>query len=104
MEVKKQTALSGLGQEGGFFELRVIFWSEQMNCFIGVLRDDGKDVFEVLKRIYSVEFAGLGNGVEDRSAISDILASDKEPVFFADGGGTDGVFDQVVVDLDSGIF
>lgn len=30
--------------------------------------------------------------------------ADKEPVFLADGGGTDGIFDQVIVDFQAAVF
>lgn len=44
--------------------------------------------------------AGDGQRVDDRGAVTGVTASDKEPVLLAQSAGTDGIFDEVVVDLD----
>jgi hypothetical protein len=47
--------------------------------------------------------AALDDGVEDGSALAGVGGSNEQPVLFAKGCGADGVFHQVVVDLDASI-
>jgi len=47
--------------------------------------------------------AGFQQGVVDRAGLSDIGTIEEEPVLFPDGGGSNGIFDEVVVDLHFGV-
>src|ERR1043165_1257975 len=57
-----------------------------------------EDITEVKVRIDTVALAGDDDGVDDRRALSGVGVADEEPVFLSDGGGADGVFDEVVVE------
>lgn len=59
----------------------------------------GEHVAQVGERVYASAAAAFDDGVEDGSALPGVGGSDEHPVFLADGGGADGVFDEVVVDL-----
>ena len=43
--------------------------------------------------------AGFYDGVEDGAFLSRLGCPDEEPVLFSDGGRTNGIFNEVVVDL-----
>ena len=43
--------------------------------------------------------AAFDHGVDDGAALAGLGFADEEPVFLADGGGANGVFHQVVIDL-----
>ncbi len=47
--------------------------------------------------------AVFDDGVEDGSALARIGVAHEEPVLFANGGGSDGVLHQVVVDFDASV-
>ena len=47
--------------------------------------------------------AAFDQRVNDRPALASSGFAHEEPVLFADGGGADRVFNQVVVDLDTAI-
>ena len=48
--------------------------------------------------------AAFDERVEDRPALARTGVTDKEPVLLADRRRADGVFHEVVVDLDSAVF
>jgi hypothetical protein len=54
-------------------------------------------------RVDAVAAAALHDGVEDGCALARLGGSNEQPVLLADGGGADGVFHKVVVDLDAAI-
>ena len=63
----------------------------------------GEDVFEVVTRIDAEAVAVLDEGVEDGGFFASVFATNEEPVLGSELGGTDGVFDEVVVDLDAAV-
>src|SRR5277367_338347 len=71
---------------------------------VGHFGQTGEDVAEIGVGIDAAAAAGLDNAVDDRAALSGSGFADEEPVFLANGGGSNGVFDEVVVDLQSAIF
>src|SRR5580658_8628636 len=64
----------------------------------------GQHVFEVSVGIDVAPPAAFDEGVDDGASLTGSGFSDKEPVLFSHGGGPNGVFDQVVVDLQTAIF
>src|SRR5438874_10066686 len=64
----------------------------------------GQDVGEVILRIDAATAATDENGVNYSAAPAGIGVSDEEPASAADGGGTNGIFDQVIVDFESAVF
>lgn len=70
---------------------------------VGGVGEFFQSFFEVGVGIYVMASTRLDDGVEDGAAVSGISISEEEPVLFSDGGGADGVFHQVVVDLNSTI-
>ena len=58
-----------------------------------------EDVPKVLEGIDLPAAARFDDGVDQGAAVAGIGFPDEEPVLLADGGGTDRVFDEVVIDL-----
>ena len=52
----------------------------------------------------SVTAAAFDDRVNDRAAFSGIGVTEKEPVLLAQSGGADCIFNQISIDLDSGLF
>ena len=63
----------------------------------------GEDVFEVVPRIDVEATAVFDKGVNDGGFLAGVLGSDEEPVPGPELGGADGVFNEVVVDLDAAV-
>ncbi len=63
----------------------------------------GEDVAQIGIRIEATLAATLDDGVEDGAAFAGLGFADEEPVLFAEGGGADGVFYQVLIDLDAAV-
>src|ERR1700728_2680856 len=59
-----------------------------------------EDVTQVGEGIDSATAATFDDSVEDGAAFAGLGFADEQPVFLAEGGGTDGVFHQVLVNLD----
>ncbi len=59
-----------------------------------------KRPLEVGEGICPVAADLLDEGVEDRAAPAGVLAADEHPVLVSKFGGTDGIFGEVVVELD----
>ena len=53
------------------------------------------------RRRQAAAAAAFDDGVEDGTAFAGLGFAEEQPVFLAQGGGTNGVFDQVVVDLEA---
>lgn len=66
---------------------------------VGQRRKAGEDVPEVGIGIEATAAAAFDDGVEDGAAVARGVRPDEEPVLFAQGGGPDRIFDEVVVDL-----
>ncbi len=64
----------------------------------------GEDFAQVGLRVDSSTAAGFDDRKEDGAALFGFGLADEQPVFLADGSWPDGVFDGVVVDLDSAVF
>ena len=56
-------------------------------------------VFEVGVRFHTVAPAVFEQSVNDGAALAGFFGAEEQPVLFADGGGPDGIFHQVIVDL-----
>ena len=80
-----------------------VFRGELGDGLVGVVGDLGQHVLEVVEGIDAPLAAGLDDGEEDGAALAAIGVADEEPVFLAHGGGTDGVFDLVVVDFQTAV-
>jgi hypothetical protein len=59
---------------------------------VGHVGQPRQDVFQVSVRIQAAPAAAFDDGVNDRAAFPRFGGPDEEPVFLAQGGGTDGVF------------
>ena len=70
---------------------------------VGGAGQSGEDVTEVGVRIDPTTAAAFDDGVEDGAAFPGLGLPDEQPVLLAEGGGADGVFDQVLVDLDASV-
>ena len=67
-------------------------------------RQSRKDFTQVDCRI-DVEFAaGFDEAVDDCAGLAGVGAAEEEEVLFADGGGPDGILDEVVADFESAVF
>ncbi len=64
----------------------------------------GEHVPEIGERVEDTPPATFDDGVDDRAAHAGLGLADEEPVLLADGGRADGVFDEIVVDLQAAIF
>ena len=84
--------------------LRPGFWSEVFDLPVGRGGQPGEHVAEVGEGVEATAAAAFDEGVEDGAAFAGLGVADEEPVFLADRGGADGVFDQVIVDLDATVF
>lgn len=65
---------------------------------VGHGRQAGEDVAQISERFDAVAQARDDDRVEDGAALAGVGMADEQPVLPADGGGTHGVFDQVVVE------
>ena len=64
----------------------------------------GEDVAKVGVRINAAATAGFDDGVDDRSALTGSGFADEQPVFLANGGWSNGIFHEVIIDLHSAVF
>ena len=84
--------------------LRPGFGREIFDLPVGHRRQAGEDVPEIGERIEAAPSAALDDGVDDGAAGARLGFADEEPVLLSDSGGTNGVLDQVVVDLQAAFF
>ena len=70
---------------------------------VGHGRQSGKDFAEVSERIDAATAAGFDDRVDDGAAIAGSGFADEEPVLLPHSGGTDGILDAVVVDLEPAV-
>ena len=70
---------------------------------VGGVRQSSQDMAQVSGRVDPATTAAFNDGVQDRAAISGFGFTDEQPVAFSDGGGADGIFHEVVVDLDAAV-
>ena len=66
---------------------------------VGQVREAGEDIPEIGIGVQPPPAAALNDGVNDGAIFPGPGLADKEPVLLAQGGGPDGIFHQVVVDL-----
>ena len=64
---------------------------------IGGVRQALQHIFEISVGLDAVQPAVLDQSVHHGTALAGFLRSEEEPVLFAQGGGPNGVLDQVVV-------
>lgn len=74
-------------------------WGELGDLPVGGVGESGEDISEVGVGVDMVTTTGFYQCVEDGAAVTCISIAEKEPVFLSNGCGADGVFDEVVVDL-----
>jgi len=86
---------------GALRRLRPGFGREIFDLPVGHRRQAGEDVPEIGERIEAAPPAAFDDGVDDGAAVARLGFTDEEPVLLADGGGPDGVFVEVVIDLQS---
>ena len=65
--------------------------------------DAADDVGEVGFGIKAPAAGAGGDGVEDGALLSGFSRAEEEEVLFANGAGTDFIFDQIVVDFDAAV-
>ena len=70
---------------------------------IGQMWEAGEDVAQVRVGIDVSAATAFDDGVEDRATLTGTGFANEEPVFLADSGGTHGIFDEVIVDLDAAV-
>ena len=87
--------LGGVGRESLRGEARCCCWALFNEC----LHRAG----EVVSQVEVVAFAVLNDGEGYRCHFTSPLRAKKEPVLLAKLGGSDRVFDKVIVELDSTI-
>src|ERR1700685_3349134 len=58
----------------------------------------GEDVLQIRQGVFSMAFAGDDERVQDRGALPGVGMADEEPVFLADAGRPDRIFDEVIVE------
>lgn len=63
----------------------------------------GENIREVILRIDAAAAATDENGINYGATPTGIRVSDEEPALAADGSGTNGVFDEVVIDFESAV-
>jgi len=66
---------------------------------VGHVRQACEDFTEIRIRVEAATTAAFEDGVEDGAVLADLGITDEEPVLLAQGGGANGVFDQIVIDL-----
>ena len=66
---------------------------------VGHLRQAREDIAQVLERIFPVALTRDDDGVDDGRALAGVGVPHEEPVLFSDARGSDGVLDQVGVQL-----
>ena len=62
-----------------------------------------EDVTQVRKGIDATTAAAFDDGVQDGAAFASLSFADEQPILFAEGGGADGVFHQVLIDLNASV-
>jgi len=66
---------------------------------VGHERQTREYILQVSVRVEAATSAAFAEGENDSAALSGLCLADKKRSFLADGGGADGTFIQVVVDL-----
>ena len=79
------------------------FWYDLLDLVSGHVRQAGEHVAQVIKWIFAPPPTAFDDGVDNSAALTGVDLSNKQPVLFANGGRTNGVFDLVGVDFDSTI-
>ena len=71
---------------------------------VGHVRQSCEDVAKISERIQPASAAVFDDGINDGAALAGFGLADEEPVLLADGRGADGVFHQIIVDLNPAVF
>jgi len=89
--------LIGCGGAG----LEPVGWQQGFQFFRGgITHELVEDPLEPGEEILAVAAELLDEGVDDGAAPAGVLAADEHPILVAELGGTDGVFGEIVVELD----
>ena len=70
---------------------------------IGQMWETGENVTEIGVGIDVSAAAAFDDSVDDRAALAGTGFADEEPVFLSNGGGANGIFHEVIVDLDAAV-
>ena len=73
------------------------------NLVIGQMWEAGEDVAQVRVRIDVSAATTFDDGEDDRAGLAGTRFADEEPVFLSDGGGSNGVFHEVIVYFDASV-
>ena len=79
------------------------FRGEVFDLPVGRGGEAGEDVAEIGVGIEAAAAAAFHDGVENGSALAGFGGAEEEPVLLVDRGGADGVFAEVIVDLDAAV-
>lgn len=66
---------------------------------VGHVGQAGENFTKISKRVKTASPTVFDDGVNDGAGLAGVGITDEEPVFVANGGGANGVFDQVIVNL-----
>lgn len=77
---------------------------EGRDFLVGAVWESFQELLEVAIRLEPMMAAVLDNGVEDGTTPAGFCSSDEEEVLFTNGGGSHGILDEVVINLDESIF
>ena len=92
-------ALDGL--TGGWAGFDPVGGQQSLQFFRrGVVHELFEDPLEVGERVRSVAAHLLDEGVNDRAAPAGVLTADEHPILVTELGGADGVFGEIIVELD----
>lgn len=83
--------------------LRPSLRGEVWDLPVGGEGQPGQDMEQIGIRIESATTATFDDGVEDGATFPGLGFADEQPVLFAESGGADGIFDQVLVDFNAAI-
>ncbi len=79
------------------------FGGELVDLPIGGVRQLGEDVEQVSEGIKPAPTVAFDDGVENGATLAGAGLADEQPVLFSESCGADGIFHQVLVDLDAAI-
>src|SRR4051812_19370835 len=76
-------------------------WDDLWHLLIGQVRQAGEHVAEGGVRFNPTAAATLDDGVNDCAALTGVGFADEQPVLFSEGGGANGVLDEIIVQFNA---
>src|SRR5512141_1841330 len=86
--------------EGGLTGLLPLEWRQLVDFPISGMRQSLQHVFEICVGLDAVQPTVLDQRVDHGAALAGFFRTEEQPVLLAQSRGSNGVLDQVVVDLD----